>query len=198
MTSKHRELKPEPESYTTFFCVGKIVAWSWMTKLMWFPTLVNFQAGLFILHFNVLVLRKNYPALTKFPKKLMIWQAICSCSRRSKTYVAKGTMNAATYHKECLQQRLLPFLRSHNVPPLFWPDLASIHYSKSVVQWYLANEVNFVPMNANLPNRPHLRPIETYWAIIKQKLRKAIRKPLMHKVFKNYGSGQLKPLMEVL
>ena len=63
-------------------------------------------------------------------------------------------------------------LRLHNGPTLFWPDLASCHYSKDVLEWYKANEVNFVPKDFNPPNAPELRPIEKYWAIMKQALRK--------------------------
>lgn len=114
----------------------------------------------------------KYQGLTKFPKKHMVWQAICSCGRRSKFYIARGTMKSATYLQECLQKRLLPFLNSHNVPPLFWPDLASVHYSRLVLQWYQEHGVQYVPVRANPPNCPQLRPVETFWALIKQKLRK--------------------------
>lgn len=115
----------------------------------------------------------KYQALTKFPKKFMIWQAICSCGKRSAAYIVKGTLKTDSYISECLQKRLLPFYKKHNTKPLFWPDLASIHYSHKTVEWYNANQVEFVAIEANPPNCPHLRPIETYWAIIKQKLRKS-------------------------
>ena len=76
----------------------------------------------------------KYQSLTKFPKKYMVWQAICSCGKKSTSYVGKGTMKSSTYIKECLKKRLLPFIRSHSVSPLFWPDLASIHYSKEALE----------------------------------------------------------------
>lgn len=124
----------------------------------------------------------KYQCLTKYPKKYMAWQAVCSCGRKSKTFVARGNMKTAVYIKECLQKRLLPFLRSHNIPTLFWPDLASIHYAKAALEWYEENDVTVVPIEANPPNCPHLRPVEKYWAQIKQKLRKS------GKVAKNYAS----------
>lgn len=110
--------------------------------------------------------------MSKFAKKYMIWQAICSCGKRSTPFVTTGTVNGQVYQKECLQKRLLPLLRSHNGPTIFWPDLASCHYSKDVLEWYKAKEVNFVPKDLNPPNAPELRPIEKYWAIMKQALRK--------------------------
>lgn len=59
---------------------------------------------------------------SKFPKKYLIWQAICSCGQKSRIFVTSGTMNSSIYIKECLQKRLLPFLRKHENQPLFWPD----------------------------------------------------------------------------
>jgi transposase len=46
----------------------------------------------------------------KFAKKLMIWQGICSCGRKSHAYIVCGNMNADLYIKECLKKRLLPLL----------------------------------------------------------------------------------------
>ena len=73
---------------------------------------------------------------------------------------------------ECLKKRLLPFLKTHNVPTIFWPDLASCHYSKDALEWYKTNGANFVPKDLYPPNSPELRPIEKYWAIMKHELRK--------------------------
>ena len=97
----------------------------------------------------------------------MIWQAICSRGNRNTPFVTTGTINGQEYIKECLQKRLLPLLRSHNGPTLFWPDFASCHYSKDVLEWYKANEVNFVPKDFTPPNAPELRPTEKYWAFMK-------------------------------
>lgn len=105
---------------------------------------------------------------TKFPKKFLVWQAICSCGKRSQAFVTSGTINSDIYIKECLQKRLLPFLRSHNVSTFFWPDLASCHYSKGTLKWYEDNKVDFVPKEANPPNCPELRPVERYWALLKK------------------------------
>ena len=90
----------------------------------------------------------------------------------SAIFIATGTVNADIYIKECLQKRLLPFIAQHNKPVLFWPDLASSHYAKKTLIWYEANHVNFVAKSANPPNSPELRPIEQFWALVKQKLMK--------------------------
>lgn len=107
----------------------------------------------------------------KFAKKFMIWQGICSCGKKTSVFVTDKTMNSEVYKRECLQKRILPFIRSHDGPVTFWPDLASCHYSKDVLQWYKDNGVQFIPKEKNPPNCPQFRPIEKYWAIVKRKLK---------------------------
>lgn len=111
----------------------------------------------------------------KFPKKFMVWQAICQCGARSNPYITQGTISSTNYMKDCLEKRLLPFLRKHNNGTLFWPDLATCHYSKHTLQWYNSNKVDVVPKTSNPPNCPELRPIERYWGIMKSKLRKTTK-----------------------
>lgn len=111
----------------------------------------------------------------KFARKLMIWQGICSCGKKTKTFITGDTMNGNVYKEECLQKRVLPFIRSHRGPVKFWPDLASCHYSRDVVKWYKENKIDFVEKSINPPNCPDFRPIEKYWAIVKGKLKKCGR-----------------------
>lgn len=109
---------------------------------------------------------------SKFPQKFLVWQAICSCGLKSEPYLTTGTINSQIYVDECLQKRLLPFIRKHQVKYLFWPDLASCHYANNTIKWYKEKQVNFVPRDCNPPNSPELRPIEQYWSIVKGILKK--------------------------
>lgn len=111
--------------------------------------------------------------LSKFAKKYMVWQAICSCGLKSKIFITTGTINQQVYVEECLKKRLLPFIQKHTCSVLFWPDLASCHYGKVAQEWYAENHVNIVPKDCNPPNTPELRPIERYWAIVKRNLGKS-------------------------
>lgn len=122
--------------------------------------------------------------ITKFPAKYMVWQAICTCGEKSKPFVSKGTINSEVYIKECLKARLLPFIKAHTMPVLFWPDLATSHYSKEALNFYAANSINFVPREANPPNCPELRPIEKYWGQVKRKLKKTKKQAANIKIFK--------------
>lgn len=116
--------------------------------------------------------RYKYVRLDKYAKKVMIWQAICSCGLKSKAFVTDSTINSDIYIKECLQKRLLPFIRQYKSLPKFWPDLASCHYSKRTEEWYRNHGVDFIPKDMNPPNCPQFRPIEKYWGIVKAKLKK--------------------------
>ena len=114
----------------------------------------------------------KYIQVDKFAKKFMVWQAICSCGRRSEPFITNQTMTAYLYIKECLKKRLLPFIRSHRVPVKFWPDLATIHYAGKTNRWYEENQVDVIPKVMNPPNCPQFRPIERYWAMVKRILKK--------------------------
>lgn len=114
----------------------------------------------------------KYICVDKYAKKAMIWQGICTCGKKTRPFVTSSMMNSDIYIEECLKKRVLPFIRQHRVPVKFWPDLASCHYSKKTVEFYLNNNIDFVPKDCNPPNCPQFRPIEKFWAIVKAKLKK--------------------------
>lgn len=69
----------------------------------------------------------KYVQMEKYAKKIMIWQAICSCGKKSEPFLTSSTLNSNVYIKECLQKRVLPMIQSHRAPVKFWLDLASCH-----------------------------------------------------------------------
>ena len=56
----------------------------------------------------------KYTKHDKFVKKALIWQAICSCGKKSAPYISQSTLSGQIYVKECLEKRLLPLIKSHN------------------------------------------------------------------------------------
>jgi len=124
----------------------------------------------------------------------VIWQSICSCGHRTSPYVKTGTLKDTEYIKECRNKHLLPLYRQHNVSPLFWPDLASIHYSRDTISWYKEFEVAIFKKIHNSPNSPELRPIERYWAILKRNLKKRSSATLDIKSFKKKLDGAIKTI----
>ncbi|CAF2038450.1 unnamed protein product [Rotaria magnacalcarata] len=58
----------------------------------------------------------------------------------------------------------------HNGNYLFWPDLASAHYSNLVKERLHEKNVPFVARQDNPPNVPQARLIEIVWALIERKV----------------------------
>ena len=66
----------------------------------------------------------------------------------------------------------MPMIQKHDDPLVFWPDLASCHYLRSVIEWYQQNGVDFVPKNMNPANVSQLHPIKKFWVNMKCELHK--------------------------
>ena len=109
----------------------------------------------------------------KFPDKVMIH---CSISRRgfSQLYVApkKTSMDGKLYREQALK-RLVRFIdenyESRN-QVIFWPDLATCHYTNENLEFLRENGIAFVKKEENPPSAPQIRPIENYWGILKMKV----------------------------
>jgi hypothetical protein len=107
----------------------------------------------------------------KYPHRFLVWQAISSNGQRSQPFITTGqAINGALYLQQCIKQRLLPFIDQHyqRGQVLFWPDLATAHYQKDVLAALQEYGIEVVPRKKNPPNLPQARPIERYWALVKQ------------------------------
>ena len=102
---------------------------------------------------------------SKFEQKLLVWIAI-SPRGMSKTLFFKSglAMNQSIYKDQCLTKGLLPFINKYYraVNYVFWPDLATSHYARSVQEFLFTKGVNFVPRYLNPANVPKVRPIEDF------------------------------------
>ena len=75
--------------------------------------------------------------------------------------IRSEALNSDIYINECLEKRLLPFIREHHPDSnyIFWPDLNYIfwpHYSKQTVAWMDEN-VNFVPKEIHFTKCPSVK-----------------------------------------
>ncbi|CAF0730696.1 unnamed protein product [Adineta steineri] len=108
-----------------------------------------------------------------FEPKLMIWMAMSS-KGVSGVYIhkSKQAVRQTTYLEECINKRLIPFIENYHQDGnyMFWPDLASAHYSNVVKERLNEKNVPFVPRPNNPPNVPQARPIETVWALLERKV----------------------------
>ena len=69
-------------------------------------------------------------------------------------------VNQYVYRDECLTKSLVPFLRKHHSDGrfVFWPDLASPRYAKTVLEFLQAENVPFVPKSINPSQRAKSSP----------------------------------------
>ena len=101
----------------------------------------------------------------KFEPKIMVW-VVMSSNGVSDVYVykSKQAIRQDTYLNQCINKRLLAFIDKYhqNGNYLFWPDLASAHYSKSVQERLNEKNVAFIIRKDNSPSVLQARPIEKF------------------------------------
>jgi len=112
----------------------------------------------------------KYRTVAKFEPKLLVW--ICFSEKGISTPLIRPSglaVNQEIYKNDCIKNKLIPFIKKYHSDGqyIFWPDLATSHYAKSVTDYMKAENVNFVQKNDNPPNLPECRPIEDFWAIVK-------------------------------
>ena len=90
----------------------------------------------------------------------------------SKPYFRPNGMaiNQEVYLNEWIIKRLVPFIQEHHSDGkyVFWPDLASSHYAKTVINWLEEHKIPIVPKAMNPANMPEASPIEDIWEILKR------------------------------
>lgn len=112
----------------------------------------------------------KYRSVAKYEPKMMVWLCFSDQGISKPYFVPSGlAVNQYVYLEECIKKRLVPFIEAHHSDGqyLFWPDLASAHYAKTVTSFLDENDVNFVSRADNPPNTPECRPIEDFWSILK-------------------------------
>lgn len=116
----------------------------------------------------------------KFPEKFLVWQAIGVDGNRSEPLIiSRHSMNSEIYLKDCIIDRLVPFIKKYYLTDsvLFWPDLATAHYTHAVLDALEAEGIEVVRKEHNPPNLPQARGIERYWALVKAEYRKRTTPP---------------------
>lgn len=113
--------------------------------------------------------------MKKFEEKVLVWAAASSSGISKLRISASGqAITGEVYLKECIQKRLVPFLKEHHKDDnyVFWPDQAKAHYAKHVLDWMEQNNIKYVPKSVNPANLPEVRPIEDFWAYFKREVYK--------------------------
>jgi transposase len=153
LKNRHREVIMDDESYFTLSNSDKNSnAGFWTNDVQSTPDEVKFKTK------------------QKYEQKAMLWIAISPRGISQPFLVPSGlAVNQHIYLKECIIKRLIPFIKKYHSDDnyVFWPDLASSHYAKSVISHLREEKVNFVEKEDNPPCVPELRPIENFFSILK-------------------------------
>ena len=106
----------------------------------------------------------------KFEAKVLVWIAL-SPKGLSRPLIRKYgyAISGQTYLEDCIRARLIPYIEENysNGEYVFWPDQASSHYAKIVLDHLRAKNIDFVEKDDNPANVPEIRPIENFWAYLK-------------------------------
>lgn len=115
----------------------------------------------------------KYAGKSKFEPKVLMWIAISSKGFSQPYFRPFGglAINSDSYIGQCLP-KLKQFIADNHAQDeiMFWPDLASCHYSKKTQDWLTEQKIPFVPKKDNPPNVPQARKIEQFWAVLKRKV----------------------------
>lgn len=108
--------------------------------------------------------------IRKFEPKLLVWIAFSEKGLSQHYIVPSGqAINTKCYITKCMSKLKRFITQLHkNDEIVFWPDLASSHYSKETTEFLKSNNINFVPKHCNPANVPELRPIEDFWSELKR------------------------------
>lgn len=112
----------------------------------------------------------KYKQVAKFEKSLLVWFCFSEKGMSKPFFLQSGlAVNQKIYLEECIKKKLIPFIEEHHSDGqyIFWPDLASAHYAKTVIAYLREKKVNFVEREDNPANLPETRPIENFWSILK-------------------------------
>ena len=94
------------------------------------------------------VTRQGLTFFKKIPAPYVrkIIQTVNQNGNQSEPYITTGTTNAEINLKECIIRRLIPFISAHqkNDQIIVWPDLATSHYAKTVINHLEKSGIEYV------------------------------------------------------
>ena len=112
---------------------------------------------------------------TNQKEKIIVWVALTISEKGiSKPFFKPRncSINQDIYSKYCIKRNLRNFIKKFHSDNkiIFWPDAATAHYEKITKSVYEHSKIPYVIRDHNPPNVPQLRPIEHFWAHLKNKV----------------------------
>ena len=115
----------------------------------------------------------KFKPTVKFEKKLLAWICFGDKGISSPIFRESGfAISLEVYKNNCIKNKLIPFIKKHHSDGeyIFWPDLASSHYAKSVQNYMNEKKINFVKREEDPTNVHECRPFEDFWSVLKGKV----------------------------
>jgi transposase len=115
----------------------------------------------------------KYRTEKKFPVQLMVWVCVSEDAISEPVFLERpNSVNGQFYRQHCVSDKLVRFICQHHQDDdiIFWPDLASAHYSNETLQLLQSLNIPYVDKSCNPPNIPHCRPVENFWGRLKGKV----------------------------
>ena len=80
-----------------------------------------------------------------FEPNVLVWLAASDSGISESFFFPSGlTVNKATFEEDFINGRLVLFIKTHHADGnnVFWPDLVSLHYAKTVTDFYEGHDIN--------------------------------------------------------
>jgi len=115
----------------------------------------------------------KFKKVAKFEEKLPVYIVIPPRGVSEPFIQPSGNAaNQFIYRDNFLASLFLPFIKKYHSDGnyIFWPDLASSHYAEHAIDFLCENLVHHVDQTDIPANLPEARPIEDFWALVKNKV----------------------------
>ena len=103
---------------------------------------------------------------------MLLWLTISKMGMSKSLFLRSGlAVNGEIYSTKCLPE-VASFIKKYHKgeDAVFWPDLASAHYSKRSLEEMERLHIDVVPKSANPPNVSQLHPNRKFLVNLKRKI----------------------------
>ena len=117
-------------------------------------TSINGNDRFYTSDFDITPATVKYSPTAKYEKKHLVFVCFSEKGFSKHYFVPSGVaVNQKVYLEECIKEKLIPFIAKNHSDGeyVFWPDLASAHYAKSVIAYLLPcippNQLTIIDIN---------------------------------------------------
>ena len=108
----------------------------------------------------------------KYPLKIMLCLSISEKGISKPVFLKDNKRLTGMFYSKFCIPKIKEFIEKHHKRDkiVFWPDLASSHYSKVSLDTLHKLKIEYIPKVYNPLKYPQIRPIEDFWAHLKRRV----------------------------